>query len=545
MTEKTTVAATASAAADDTIEHVPVLVVGGGPVGLSTALFLTRHGIKPLLVERREATSRLPRAPGIQARTLELFRSAGLEREIRALEMGNTRPYFEGGILRTRTLAEIDRAEVVEAPSLDGPDISPVTIMGCGQDRYERVLLEHARDAGATALFRTELVDLEQDAEGVTALLRSLDDGSERRVRADYVVAADGASSPIRRRLGISQHGRGTVFHALSIYFRAPRLEEVMHGRKFILCYATGGPTTMTLSRLHGCDPWAGAALYDPERESPADFTTERCVQVVRDASGVPDLDVEIVATVPWEGAQRVADTFRVGRVFLAGDAGHVHPPAGGFGANTGIHDGHNLAWKLAAVLRGWAHDGLLDSYDAERRPLGSAMAEQALLRNRIRHGLAPDGDQDRMVDDIVVTLGYRYTSSAVAGPAHAAPLLPGLDLSGAPGTRAPHVWLRRGDERISTLDLFSDAFTLLTADRRWCDVGDAVAARTPVPLRSHLVGRDGLVEDGADWAACYGVSRKGAVLVRPDGFVAWRSPDGGEDDPEAALLEVLTRLVS
>ncbi|MEV7546100.1 FAD-dependent monooxygenase [Streptomyces sp. NPDC089915] len=537
---------TVTPSAGEEIEHVPVLVVGGGPVGLSTALFLTRHGIKPLLVERRDATSRLPRAPGIQARTLELFRSVGLEDEIRALEAGDTRPYFEGGILRTRTLAEIDRAEVVESPALDGPDISPVTIMGCGQDRYERVLLRHAEEAGATALFRTELVDFEQDDDGVTATLRSRDDGTERRVRADHLVAADGASSPVRRKLGIAQHGRGTVFHALSIYFRAPRLEEVMHDRKFILCYATGGPTVMTLSRLHGCDPWAGAALYDPERESPADFTEERCVQVVRDASGVPDLEVEIVATVPWEGAQRVAETFRVGRVFLAGDAGHVHPPAGGFGANTGIHDGHNLAWKLAAVHHGWAGEGLLDSYDAERRPLGTAMAEQAMLRNRIRHEIAEDGDRERMVDDIVVTLGYRYTSSAVAGPAHAAPLLPGLDLSGAPGTRAPHVWLRRDGERISALDLFGDAYTLLSADARWQDAATAVAAGTPVPLRAHRIGPDGpLTEDGADWAAAYGVSRTGAVLVRPDGFVAWRSAAGDEADPRATLRETLTRLVA
>jgi len=200
----------------------------------------------------------------------------------------------------------------------------------------------------------------------------------------------------------------------------------------------------MTLSRLHGCDPWAGAALYDPAKESLSEFTEERCIQVVRDAAGVPDLEVEIVDTVPWEGAQRVASTFRAGRVFLAGDAAHVHPPAGGFGANTGIHDAHNLAWKLAAVLNGWAGDALLDSYDAERRPLGTAMAEQALLRNRIRHGLATEEDRAQMVDDIIVTLGYRYTSSAIAGGGHPLVLTPGLSLTGQPGTRAPHVWRRR-----------------------------------------------------------------------------------------------------
>jgi len=527
------------------VTRVPVLVVGGGPVGLSTALFLTRHGIAPMLVERRDATSRLPRAPGIQARTLEIFKSAGLEKQIRALEMGDSHPYFEGGILRTPTLSEIDTAEVVEAPSLDGPEISPMRVMGCGQDRYERVLLEHARDGGATVEFQTKLVSFSTDSDGVTAVLESVVDGTQRTVQAGYLVAADGASSYVRRTLGIEQHGRGTVFHALSIYFRAPRLESIMHDRKFILCYAMKGPTVMTLSRLHGCDPWAGAALYDPAKESLSEFTEERCIQVVRDAAGVPDLEVEIVDTVPWEGAQRVASTFRAGRVFLAGDAAHVHPPAGGFGANTGIHDAHNLAWKLAAVLNGWAGDALLDSYDAERRPLGTAMAEQALLRNRIRHGLATEEDRAQMVDDIIVTLGYRYTSSAIAGGGHPLVLTPGLSLTGQPGTRAPHVWLRRDGERISAIDLFSDAFVVLAGPdaEAWSDAAAAVAEDVDVPLRTYRIGAD-LLEDGTDWARAYGVSRSGAVLIRPDGFVAWRTP-GSAPDPKAVLTTLLPTLVS
>lgn len=531
--------------------RVPVLIVGAGPVGLATALFLTRHGVAPTVVERRDDTSRLPRAPGIQARTLELFRSAGIEREIRELEMGDSHPYFEGGILRTGTLSEIDTAEVVEAPSLDSPEISPMRVMGCGQDRYERVLLAHARAGGATVEFRTRLVELSPDADGVTAVLESGVDGSRRTVRADYLVAADGASSFVRRTLGIAQQGRGTVFHALSIYFRAPELERVMHHRKFILCYATAGRTVMTLSRLHGCDPWAGAALYDPATESPADFTEERCVQVVREAAGVPDLAVEIVDTVPWEGAQRVAVTFRSGRVFLAGDAAHVHPPAGGFGANTGIHDAHNLAWKLAAVLHGWAGDGLLDSYDAERRPLGSAMAEQAMLRNRIRHGRAAPEDEGRLVDDIIVTLGYRYSSRAILGADGAEPLRPRLELLGEPGTRAPHVWLRRGDERLSTIDLFSDAFVLLTGERgaAWQEAAGVVADEVPAPLRAYRIAADGDLTVDADrtWSAAYGVAEDGAVLVRPDGFVAWRSSDepAAADDAKNTLRNVLTRLVA
>ncbi|MFC4533190.1 FAD-dependent monooxygenase [Sphaerisporangium dianthi] len=517
-------------------ESVPVLIAGAGPVGLATAVFLSRHGVRPLLVERRPGTSVLPRAPGIQARTMEIFRAAGLEPAIRALEMDDSLAYFEGGILRTRTLAEIAGAQVIEAPTLYGDAISPVTAMGCGQDRYETVLLAAARERGAEARFGTRLVAFEQDEDGVLATLRTED--GERQVRARYLVGADGSRSDVRAALGLRTEGRGAVFNALSIYFRAPELDALMGGRRFILCYTTASATPVALSRLHGCDPWVAAAIYDPEAgESAADFTRERCVALIQEVSGRPGLEVEVVDTIPWEGAQRIAERFGAGRVFLAGDAAHVHPPAGGFGANTGIHDAHNLAWKLAAVLNGWAGPGLLDTYDAERRPLGAAMAEQAMVRFRARHGQAAPGD--RLVDDIIVTLGYRYASTAVPGGTGTDPLPPRLTLDGEPGTRAPHVWLRRGERPSSTLDLFFDGFVLLTAPggEAWADAAAGHAARVPeVPLRA--------VPVTADVAAAYGVGQGGAALVRPDAFVAWRSA-GPAEDPQAVLSEIMARTLS
>ncbi|MER6797510.1 FAD-dependent monooxygenase, partial [Amycolatopsis mediterranei] len=231
----------------------------------------------------------------------------------------------------------------------------------------------------------------------------------------------------------------------------------------------------------------------------------------------------------------------------LAGDAAHVHPPAGGFGANTGIHDAHNLAWKLAAVLRGWGGDRLLDSYDAERRPLGTAMADQALLRNRIRHGHASAADRARMVDDIIVTLGYRYSSSpAIAVEDDDAPVLtPRLELTGQPGTRAPHVWLRRDGKRVSTVELFFGSYVLLAGPdgEKWHDAATVVATETAVPLRSFRIGRELVEDEGADWAKAYGVAPDGAVLVRPDGFVAWRTTEAGHD-PKATLHTLLESLV-
>jgi putative polyketide hydroxylase len=526
---------------------VPVLIIGGGPVGLSSALFLGRHGVKTLLVEKRGATSRLPRAPGLQARTMELWRAAGLLKEIRALEKGNSHEYFEGGIIQVRTFAEIDDAILLESPSLDGPRVSPERVMGCGQDRYERVLVDKVIENGGDILFRHEIVDLSQDDEGVTATIEDLESGTRKVIRADWMIGADGASSFVREHLGVQREGRGVVFNALSIYFSAPELEVVLKNAKFILCYATAAPgTLMGLSRLHGCDPWLAAPIYFPEKgEKPEDFTDERCIDIVRTASGKADMEVTIQDKVPWQGAQLVAERFRIGRIFLAGDAGHVHPPAGGFGANTGIHDSHNLAWKLSAVIKGWAGDRLLDSYDAERRGVGDAMAEQAMVRNRIRHGHADEETKAKMVDDIIVTLGYRYKSDALVGvDADAPTLTPQLTLTGQPGTRAPHVWLDRDGEQISTIDLFWDKFVLLVAPggQAWADAAERAAKEAGVPLVSYVVGEGGdLTSTDWDWAETYGVSNTGAVLVRPDAFVAWRSPEIVED-PDSVIADVVHR---
>lgn len=526
--------------------RVPVLVVGGGPVGLSLGIFLRRHGVDTLVAEKRGSTSFLPRAPGLQARTMELFRAAGFGPEIRALEQGDSHPYFEGGIIQVRTFAEIDDAVTLEAPSLDGPTISPERVMGCGQDRYEKVLADLIVRGGGEVRFEHKLVSVEQDADGVDAVIEDAD-GTPIRVRADYLVGADGAASTVRTLLEVERTGRGTVFNALSVYFSAPELEKLLKDRKFILCYATNARANMIgLSRLHGCDPWLATPIYYPEKgEKPEDFTDERCVEIIRTAAGKADMQVEVKAKVPWRGTQLVASQFKIGRVFLAGDAAHVHPPAGGFGANTGIHDSHNLAWKLAAVLQEKAGPALLETYDAERRLVGEAMAEQAMVRNRIRHGYADDATRAAMVDDIIVTLGYRYQSDAITGLDASEPVLSTKPmLTGEPGTRAPHVWLDRDGERISTIDLFWDEFVLLTGrrDSGWAEAAERAAKQLSVPLRSFVVASDGdLVDPEGNWAKAYGVPEDGAVLVRPDAFVAWRST-GSDPDQDATLAGVLSR---
>jgi len=518
----------------------PVLIVGGGPVGLSTALFLGRHGVRTMLLEKRDGTSMLPRAPGLQARTMELFRAAGFHQTVRALEMGDSHAYFEGGIIQTTTFAEIDDAVTLESPSLDGPRVSPERVMGGGQDRYEQVLVAKAREFGCDVRFATKLTSIEQDEDGVTA--QAIDaDGNPLTIRARYLVGADGGNSFTRRKLGVRRYGRGTVFDALSIYFRAPQLQAVLKDRKFILCYATKARgTLMSLSRLHGCDPWLATPLYYPDRgETPEDFPDERCVDIIRTAAGVDDLDVEIVWKVPWQGAQLVAETFRVGRVFLAGDAAHLHPPAGGFGANTGIHDAHNLAWKLAAVLAGTSTPRLLDTYDAERRPVAWTRHQQIFVRPDYRaegDGIAAG---EPVYDDAAMELGQLYRSAGILGAGDDLPVAARPEAwAGQPGTRAPHIWVDLHGKRMSTLDMFKRHWVLLADDDRWAAAASKASAALGIDVESMVLGTD--VQPADALRKAFGWGHHGASLVRPDGYVAWRGDLSS--DPVALVVNALSK---
>ncbi|MCD6031846.1 MAG: monooxygenase FAD-binding protein, partial [Thermomicrobiales bacterium] len=241
-------------------------------------------------------------------------------------------------------------------------------------------------------------------------------------------------------------------------------------------------------------------------------------------------------------GAQ-VAQQYRLGRTFLVGDAAHIVPPTGGLGANTGIQDAHNLAWKLAAAVKGEVGPALLETYHDERRPVGLLTMEQALARWGSRVGEGAEQQTTALLDYAAVAFGYRYQSAAVIGaPADARSALPVTELTGQPGTRAPHVWLARDGQRLSTIDLFGRDYVLLTGPdgSAWVDAARSV---TDTGVEAHRIGGDG---DFADlerrWSAAYGVTDGGAVLVRPDGFVAWRSAEVA-DDPARALALAITDL--
>ncbi|MER7565275.1 FAD-dependent monooxygenase [Streptomyces sp. NPDC097941] len=544
-----------AAQAEPTTHRVPVLIVGGSLVGLSTSVFLGRLGVPHMLVERHAGTSIHPRGRGNNVRTMELFRTAGVEPMIRqaAATLADNH-----GILQTPTLVG-DAGEWLFKEIDAGGGLarfSPSSWCLCSQNDLEPVLLDHATRLGGDLRYATEMLSFDSGPSGVTAILKSRETGEHTTVLADYLVAADGPRSPVREQLGIGQSGPGDLFSNVSITFRSRRLADVVGERRFIVCYLTDPEADGALLPVDNRENWVFHAPWHPEHgETLEEFTDERCIDHIRRAVGVADLDVQITGRAPWHAAQRVARSYRSGRVFLAGDSAHEMSPTGAFGSNTGIQDAHNLAWKLAAVLGGWAGETLLDSYDAERRPVAEATSARAAARSaeHSHPGYAPPpgtgGGPQRGI--LNVALGYRYPQGAVVGADPATPVVPDrLDLSGEPGSRAPHLAVRHQGERISTLDLYERSLVLLSdaeAASGWHEAAVRLAAETCVPLTSYRLGEgpgaELTPEGGADWSAAHGTTPQGAVLVRPDGFVAWRS-QGPVADAESTLRQVLSTLL-
>ncbi len=497
------------------------------------SVFLGRFGIEHMLVERNTGTSTHPRGRGNNVRTMEIFRTAGLESHIREAASalaGND------GVLQVDTLTGDQRHWIVPDISA-GMDISRVSSSSwclCSQNDLEPVLLDHTR-RGGDIRFGTELLSFTQNGDGVQAHVVHRDSGETYTVDADFLVASDGPRSSVRKRLGIGQSGPGDLFHNVSVTFRSKALKEYVGERRFIVCYFTDPLGEGALLPVDNEYRWVIHVPWSPDRgETLEDFSDARCAAHVRAAAGVPDIDVEVTGKALWHASQRVADAYGQGRVFLAGDSAHEMPPNGAFGSNTGIQDAHNLAWKLAAVLRGWAGPPLLDTYQHERRPVAVATSarasQQAVEEQHTGFGLAAGRNNDAS-DLMTAALCYRYASDAVAGAPTERPVLPEtFELDGAPGSRAPHMWVMRGGTRISTLDLYERSFVMLAGSRgrMWRNAMEKAAANVGAPVEVYLVGHgrdhDLVPEPGAEWAELHGTAEDGAVLVRPDGFVAWRA---------------------
>jgi putative polyketide hydroxylase len=529
-----------------------VLIAGGGPVGLAASIGLSRHGIDSILVERHPGTALHPKARGVDVRTMEVFRQWGIEPAVRAAGLAaEALGYFYRGA--TLTSPEFERSGG-GGRSGDARRLSPTTWLVIGQDALEPVLLEATRTLGRSDVrFGHELAGFDQDDEGVTATIMQRASGRPETVRARYLIGADGAGSRTRELLGVGLDGRGPLVWNASILFRAD-LEAATADRASAVYYLAAEdvrprgyplsvgnpPPNGVILTIDGRERWLLVVALESEAAPPPDAAA--AAALVREAVGIADLDVEILGVLPWTPAARVASRYRTGRAFLAGDAAHEMTPSGAFGLNVGIQDAHNLAWKLAFASRSMAGPGLLDSYDPERRPIGRFAADQSYLQFSGEHPPRPFGNWG-------VILGSTYASDAVIPDGSPAPRIADRATEYAavarPGHRAPHAWLG-SDATRSTIDLVGDDLAVLSRDPAWVAAADRVAAAVGSPIRSWTL-RDGLAPSDPDaFDEAYGIGEAGAVLVRPDGYVGWRSVAGpaAVDRAAGAELEFAVRRI-
>ncbi|BBU64221.1 FAD-dependent oxidoreductase (plasmid) [Methylosinus sp. C49] len=520
-----------------------VLIRGGGYAGLTAAMLLAWRGISCLVAERHEAASRHPKAHGVNRRSMELLRVVpGLEKDLFGVSRAAANDVL-AYIAATVTGPKI--RTLIAKSDFDGPNVSPAQVCTAGQDRVEPIFLEHARALGADVRFSTMLTQFVQDRDGVTARLHDVAAEDDIEVRADYMIAADGANGATREQLGIEMRGPGVISHSVSILFEAD-LATILPGAGFVLCYLRNAAFTGVFVSCD--DPNRGQLniAFDPAAESPDEFDAARCAALVRAALGAGDVDVKVIDILFWRKSALIASRMAQGRVFLAGDAAHLMPPVGGLGGQTALQDAADIAWKLAYVLKGDAGPALLDTYQAERLPVAHiALSRQ--LANYVER-LQPDRDEIRVraheADYLSAALGYRYRSAAIVsdatddGAATEHPLQP----SGSPGTRLPHVELRRNGLSVSTHDLIGRDFVLFAGPRggAWIDAARRLG-EGGAPLDCFRLDVD--VDDpSATFLDKVGLGADGALLARPDGYIAWRSPSEDED-PSRVLENVLARI--
>ena len=516
--------------------HTPqVIIIGGSLVGLSAALFLAWRGVRAVVIERHGGSSRHPRALGFTELTLEHYRAAGIEARIPQVA-----PDIRLRRVKCNSLVGTWEGETLWTPEEDDRDrgvASPCTGAAIAQDLLEPILRTAAVERGADLRLGVEMLSFSQDAAGVVVRTRDCDSGEDHVWRADYLIAADGADSGVREALGIARAGVGHIQTIRSVLFRC---EEAEH-------YLTTGVQQFEIEQpgfkaflTHYPDGrWVLMFGDDVER------IDAELLSAIRRALG-SDLAVEIITTGRWEMAGRIAGRYGEGRAFLAGDAAHQLPPTrAGFGANTGIDDVYNLAWKLGMVLRGEAGPTLLDTYSAERQPIGWLRHQQTFARPDYRRWVGDALAGEPLYGDEAMELGQRVASAAVIAPDDDLPPAAAPDVwRGQPGTRVPHVWIMKAGRRVSTVDLFTQGLSLVSPDVRWICAAEAVGKATGAPITTVQVGRDVLFPADAAFGAVFNLSPDGACLVRPDAIVAWRAK-GRIADPDGALREVVERIVA
>jgi 2,4-dichlorophenol 6-monooxygenase len=584
-------------------DRTTVLICGGGGCGLAAAVMLADLGVPYLLVERHPTTAVMPKAHILNVRTMEIFAQHGLADRVYRLgapqEANSTcRWYTSLGGERSWDDRELFRVDAWGGGSLREHyrGLSAYRHGNVPQILLEPLLREVALERGGGEIrFNHELSGFDQDPDGVTATIRDRETDGESTVRADFLIGADGGKT-VGPALGVRLEGPDPFVETVSVYFRAdlsPYLSNDDSLIRLFLRPELDGGWTRTGCVAHGpkhwdrhCEEWAVSVTLRPEQLA-AEFDPAAAAAAVRERLNLPELELEVLRTSRWKIESVLAERYRVGRVFLAGDAAHRHSPMGGLGLNTGIQDAHNLTWKLAAVAAGAATEELLDSYEAERRPVGRRNVDFATfaffnhLAAAAGFGLMPgapaahnaaalealfadtdDGATRRArLDGYFATLrmefqcadidlGFEYADGpAVVADGTAAPPRDPVGFeyvpTARPGHRLPHAWLERFGTHLGTHELLRPGrFLVLAGDagEAWCVAAEDLAA-AGVAIDAWRIGPGAELRDRyGEWAAVRGHGEDGAVLVRPDGHVAFRAASAHPDAP-AALREALAQI--
>ncbi len=570
--------------------EVPFLIVGAGPVGLTASALLTERGRGHLIVDRRDGPIRHPAAHAINARTLEIFRQAGLD--MAAIDAVAADPADAGHV---NFVTRLDGQLIGRLPyERQGPeclDHTPTPLRNISQHRLEPILAEAAAaSVEADLRYGLDWVSSTQDDQGVTSTLRDVTTGEQIEVRSRYLLAADGARSRIRASLDITMVGPASLQHFIAVHLAAD-LRPLVAERPGVLHFVLDPAVAGTFVAHDVEREWVFMTTYDPTEESVEDYDPARCQSMVRAAisdrsapvqadadADADDVELDVLSVGSWNMSAQLADRMRDGRIFLVGDAAHRFPPTGGLGLNTGVGDVHGLIWKLLAVEDGWADPSLLDSYQTERHPVAGSNAEQsttnafkmvsllqalelttsptterlhASLADPAKAGSIADAvaEQSTHFDMIGLQLGYCYADGALVrdgdGPDDEPTPVDDpstFDPRAEVGARLPHAWL---DDGRSTLDLIEPGrLTLLTwADHdAWAEALDRAASAGdggPPIVQVRVPGGS-----MASWRQRCRVEGAEAFLVRPDQHIAWRSGPGGPAGPAGPLASVIDRIL-
>jgi aklavinone 12-hydroxylase len=515
--------------------QVPVLVIGAGLAGLSAALTLSHRGVRTMLVERHSGFSRHPRARGLNVRTMELLRSMGVERELCTPEAGT---FGDFTIVHAATVLGPAIKTIVQRGAWE-VGLSPARSTGMAQCRVEPILKHRAEQLGADIRFSTELLEIKEEPHHVRAVLHDMSAGNDYVVHAAYVIGADGHNSTTRTLLGIGTTGAGLLSNHLGIVFSA---DIDLPGHAIYYLRQPG----FNAAFIHMDD--SGESVLSVEQgdaNAPAgEYTPEQCLAFIHRALGTSECNLNRLDISNYAMSSFLADTFSTRRVHLIGDAAHTMPPIGGLGGQAAIQDGFDIGWKLDLVLREVAGDDLLKSYEAERKPVAALTV--AYQTNRYFQRMRPDKIEGSPAQSeragVGIAFGYRYRSECILldGPDDDVAFDDPETLCGRPGTRAPHVQFTHEGRITNVLDLIGGDFLLVAgpAGGSWFEAAERLRREGTFPLSCLQLSADEADAD-AKWTARHGVSEQGAVLFRPDGFVAWRS--NGNPDAYRALVETLT----